>query len=308
MSSFETIDYIFILILLLSTLFGYARGFINEIFTLANVVLALMFTFFFYSYSYDFFAKQFTNNTVIVLFAGGGVFIVAWIIIAIINSFLADSLSGAKGKGLDKLLGTAFGLLRGALIIIAIFLGVKMGYKAQDDNKKLPEWMSHAKTFNFVNMQSQYFLELMPAKFQSIYKGEPDQAFGKMVEAVSPHGLLSDEERKLLSYGLTHKNIDTLKQVIHNTPSNFTQPMEFADLGKLSKKEFKKYAQDLIADYASALKNERTKPTIPRPDMESLKKSINDIEEDKNDLYKGSEIDKPDDKAGINLDKADKGL
>ncbi len=284
MSNYETVDYIFILILLLSTLFGLARGFVREIFTLLNVTLASMFTFFFFPYSYDFFAKQFTNNTAIVACSGFGVFVVAWIIIAIINSYVIDSLGSVKGSGFDRLLGMAYGLLRGGLIIISVYLGVVMGYKAQDDEKNLPEWMLHAKTYGLVKMQSKYFLELMPEKFQKIYKsGNPNE----MVESVSPHGLLSDEERKMLDYGLTTKNTDTLRTIIHQLPPTLGRTMDFYDLGKLDKKEFKTYVQDLINDYDMALAEHKLKPTLSAGSVESLKKSVNAIEEDKQDLYKG---------------------
>lgn len=287
MSDYETIDYIFILILLLSTLFGMARGFVREFFTLLNVTLALLFTFYFFPNSYDFFAKQFTNNTMIVACAGFGVFFVSWIIIAIINSYLIDSLGSIKGSGFDRLLGTAFGLLRGALIIIAIYLGIVMGYKAQDDEKNLPEWMLHAKTYGLVKMQAKYFVEMMPDRFQQIYRSGTEHMMTNVVESVSPHGLLSDEERKMLDYGLTTKNTDTLRQIIHAMPPTLGRSMDFYDLGKLDRKEFKIYVQDLISDYDYALRDNRIKPTIPAKNVESLKKSVEAIEEVQQDLYKG---------------------
>jgi len=287
MSNYETIDYIFILILLLSTLFGMARGFVREFFTLLNVTLALLFTFFFYPNSYDFFAKQFTNNTAIVACAGFGVFIISWVIIAIVNSYVISSMGSIKGSGFDRLLGTAFGLLRGGLIIIAVFLGIVMGYKAQDDETNLPEWMLHAKTYNLVKMQSKYFVEMMPDRFQQIYRSGSEHLMTDVVESVSPHGLLSDEERKMLDYGLTTKNTDTLRQIIHQLPPTLGRSMDFYDLGKLNKPEFKTYVTDLLDDYDLALSTGRIKPSIPTKNVDSLKKSVNAIEEDKQDLYKG---------------------
>lgn len=291
MGSFETVDYIFIIIVLLSTLFGVARGFIREAFTLANIVIAALFTFFFYGNSYSFFAKQFTSNTVTVLFSTFGVFIVIWIIIAIINSFLVDALGKAKGSGFDRLMGLAFGLLRGALIVIAIYLGVAMGYKAQEDQKNMPEWMSHAATYNFVKMQSQAFVDMMPEKFQKIYKSGSDHLVTNVVESLSPHGLLSDEERKMLDYGLTIKNTDTLKQILHQLPPAGNTP-DFYTLGKLPKMEFKAKAISLVEEYDRELESKRIPPTIPAQNVESLKKSLNSIEEDKEDLYKGLQEDK----------------
>ena len=250
MSQYETIDYIFILIVLLSSLFGAARGFIREIFTMANLMLALAFTYFFFPYSYDFFAKQFTNNTAIVAAAGFGVFIVAWVIIAIINSYIVDSLGKMKGSGFDRLLGLALGLLRGWLIVISIFLGVVMGYKAQDDEKNLPEWMRDAKTYNFVKVQAKYFVDAMPDKFQKIYRSDSDHVMTDVVESISPHGLMSEEERKMLEYGLSIKNTETLQQIIHQLPPTLGRNMDFYDLGKLDKKNsrpmFRIYCQIMI--------------------------------------------------------------
>lgn len=287
MGDFETIDYIFIVIVILSTLFGLARGFIKEIFTVANLMLATLFTYYFFPYSYDFFAKQFTSDTMILAFSIFGVFIVAWIIIALVNSFLIDALGAGKGKGLDRLLGVAFGLLRGALIVISIYLGIVMGYKAQEDEKNLPEWMANAKTHNFVKMQSETFLELMPEKFQTIYKSGSEDLVNNVVESLSPNGLMSDEERKMLDHGLTLKNINTLKEVMGQIPPSFDRILDFYDLSKLKKNEFKKYVQGVLGDYDNALSTGKIQPTIAKNDVESLKKSVNDIEEEKEDLYKG---------------------
>jgi hypothetical protein len=181
----------------------------------------------------------------------------------------------------------AFGLLRGALIIISIYLGVAMGYKAQTDENNMPEWMTTAKTYNFVKMQSEYFVDMMPEKFKKIYMAGSEDLMNNVVESLSPHGLLSDEERKMLDYGLTISNTETLKQVIHQLPPSFNRTLDFYDLGKLDKREFKKYAQDLLADYDSALADKSISPNIPKQKVESLKKSVNDIEEEKEDLYKG---------------------
>ena len=289
MSQFETVDYVFILILLLSTLFGAARGFIREAFTLANLVLASLFTYFFFPYSYDFFAKQMHNNTVIIVCSVFVVFIIAWIIIAIINSFVVDSIGKVKGSGFDRLLGTAFGLIRGALIVIAIFLGIKMGYKAQEDEKNLPEWMTGAKTYHFVKMESDFFLGMMPQNFIKIYKAGVGDLTTNVVDTLSPHGMLSDEERKMLDYGLSHKNVETLKSIMHDLGPNGTRDIDFSDLGKLDKKEFKSYAQDTISDYNSALKSGKLKPRLTKQQIDSLKRSVDSIEDDAPapDLYKG---------------------
>ena len=277
MQSFEIIDYVFIVILLLSTLFGFARGFLREAFTLLNISLASLATYFLYPHSYEFFAGSIKSES-IVKFLSVAVFVPIWILVAIINSFVIDALKSSRGTLFDRLMGTAFGLMRGMMIVVCIYVGLVIGAKSNDEEGKLPEFLAKAKTQNFVRMQSEYALKFAPDNIRKAYYEGGKGVLKEMVESLGRDGPVSEAERMISDLGLKYKDIKTLREIVEQVPYSYDRSLEFADLAKMKKDDFLKYSKDLIRDYNAGVAEGRIAATIPEARIESLSKVLDDIE------------------------------
>jgi membrane protein required for colicin V production len=114
------LDYIFIAILLLSTLFALRKGFVRETIGLVASIAGLVLAFWFYgtpaSFLEPFLSSRRLANLLGFVIVFGVVVSAGWLIGALMNRFV-------KASGLtffDRFLGAVFGLARGAAVCMAL--------------------------------------------------------------------------------------------------------------------------------------------------------------------------------------------
>ncbi len=277
MESFEAIDYIFITIVLFSSLFGFARGFLREIFTLLNVFLAAAATYYIFPHAYEFFFKHINNESVVLVLCTLFTFILFWVLIGYFTGKLVGAIKVFGSNFADKLLGTALGLLRGILIVITIYMSIVITFHSYNDDSKMPEWMLNAKSHNFVKMQTEYFLKFMPESIQKVYKEGTDAPIGMMFEGLSKKAPVTEIEKNLAKNGLSMDSIKTLRQMTRDMPISFEHPHTFPEIGEMDRLELKEYGNKLIEDFREEMKMKRIKTEISESDLEALSKQIEDI-------------------------------
>lgn len=140
-SAITTFDAIGLFILGLSGIIGLKRGFATEVLTLLSWAAAIFFTLYALSFgAQDYGREIITPNaladviTTGILFIGGLIFF-RWLA----SSFGSLVKSGPIGP-LDRALGTAFGLLRGILIVATAYLLISYFV----DEEEQPTWVKEA--------------------------------------------------------------------------------------------------------------------------------------------------------------------
>lgn len=122
---FNHLDWIALIVIGLSALLSLWRGFIREAMSLAGWVLAFVLANLFAVNLAELIGDLIANRT--------GRYMVAWsllfVLVLVLSSVLAMLLSKlikASGLGIvDRLLGTVFGVLRGALIVMALVFVIR---------------------------------------------------------------------------------------------------------------------------------------------------------------------------------------
>jgi membrane protein required for colicin V production len=289
MKSFEVIDYIFLSILLFSALFGFARGFLKESFTVINIAFAATATYFTFGEAYEFFFRYINNENVVITLSTFLVFLFYYIIVVYINRLLVGKLSFLGGNFVDRLLGTAFGLFRGMLTVVIIYMATIAGTKSYSDESLMPEWLQKAKTQNFVKMQTEYFLHYMPEYVQNMYKNGTDSVIDTIYTDLSKKAPVTSFEKKIADYGLSLKNINTLRQVVSEVPFSLETPYSFTEVASLEKVEFRDYIEQLAKDHEKLAKMGKIKTEIEDKDLEDLVSAARKIEigdgYDENGIY-----------------------
>jgi membrane protein required for colicin V production len=118
----DILDLSIIVLIVLSAIIGLVRGFVREAFSLATWLAALAFAFLYYK---DLAVHvPFTGQGKLgqVIIAGIVIFLGVLIIGSIINHLLSAAISSVGLGGVDYLLGGAFGILRGGLIVTLLVL------------------------------------------------------------------------------------------------------------------------------------------------------------------------------------------
>ena len=113
------IDYIIVGIVIFSILVSLLRGFVREVMSLASWIVAFLVASNFYAYLAGFLTQiesPYVRNGAAI----GILFLASLIVGAIINYILGQLVDRTGLSGTDRVLGAAFGLLRGILIVAAL--------------------------------------------------------------------------------------------------------------------------------------------------------------------------------------------
>lgn len=116
------VDWVFIGIILLSTLVGLWRGFVREALSLATWILAFWLAWTFSDLAAAWFGRWIETPSLQQVAGFALLFVVVLILGALVNHFAALALEKVGLTGTDRAIGTVFGLLRGVVLIAALVL------------------------------------------------------------------------------------------------------------------------------------------------------------------------------------------
>ena len=124
MSNIPVIDIIFSVLIVLMIIHGLLKGFIGELFSWAPIVMGICISIFLNPAAADFLRKRFFENVKFIpeILAFAAIFIIIILVLKLLERILRDIIVGAKLGGLDKLLGSLFGLVEGVALTAAILL------------------------------------------------------------------------------------------------------------------------------------------------------------------------------------------
>jgi len=168
------LDYVFLAILLFSTVMSARKGFSREIIGLTAALFALVLGMWFYGLAGSFLLPYVSSARVanlagflLVVFA---VLVLGWMLGWIVNRFL-------RTIGLsffDRLLGAAFGFARGLLIAIAL-LTAYMAFGPQVDSKTVSASVLNSRIAPYVLDASHLFVAIAPMELKSSFQKQYSQ-------------------------------------------------------------------------------------------------------------------------------------
>jgi membrane protein required for colicin V production len=125
MTNLPVIDYIFIFLILLMIVHGYIKGFIEELFSWAALILAIWAAVLLNPAAAAFIRQKVMQNVRVVpeILGFAAVFILVMIVIKFLEKILKDVIAGANLGTVNKILGAVFGLIEGfAFVVLVIFV------------------------------------------------------------------------------------------------------------------------------------------------------------------------------------------
>ena len=173
------IDLAVILLLLLSAVFAFVRGFVREVLAIASWIGAFLVARFFYEPVSGLIEGplQQPGATAVMASVGlgaesvgvvadilGGIalFLLSLILFSLLCHYIAKSVRGAALSAVDRSLGFVFGLARGALVICLVFLGFVWLSPNPD---RWPDWLAQARTLPLIERGTVLLQTLVPPQF-----------------------------------------------------------------------------------------------------------------------------------------------
>ncbi len=172
-SYFNNLDYVVIVIVLLSGLFALFRGFARELFSLAAWVGAYFVGTRFYEPVIPFVQRYIANERAAEWGAMACVFVGTLALLSILGFFIASLVKGRAMTSIDRGLGFIYGLARGVLVVSLVYLGCAMilwpdideatvAQQEEDSDHTPPEILMNAKTRPIMAASAKFLMTFAP--------------------------------------------------------------------------------------------------------------------------------------------------
>ena len=159
-SSLTGFDFFIIGIIVISTIFAFARGFVKSFLYFFGWIVSAILVIDFYPVTSEYLKKHVHSTLLVSIAASFGLFIILLIVITLINNKLISATKNIRGGALDMSMGFAFGFVRGCVISCIIFWSTIILLNAWDDRKE-PEWLEKAQSYKLLNHGTNYLVSIV---------------------------------------------------------------------------------------------------------------------------------------------------
>lgn len=199
-SALNSFDYLVLFIVLISVLFGFLKGFVRSVLSLAGWIAAGYIAYTGFPLVKPFLLTHFSNEMAVNVGGPVAVYFVAIILVSLVNYQIISVLGGICGSMIDRSLGFALGFVRGTLIVTVAFIGLTMiapglapdkthdNYQSQaaETDKAAPEWLKKAQTYGLLKISSAMLVSSIPADLTN----KTQQIFGANKKSTPSQGML----------------------------------------------------------------------------------------------------------------------
>ena len=151
-------DLIVIVVLLVSGVFAFVRGFVHEVLAVASWVGAAFVTLYAYPLVQPWVLGVIAVEFIASLLTGVGLFLVTLVLFSVLTRILSNRIQHSSLGALDRSLGLLFGFLRGGVIVVLVWLA--LGYMVTEGDR--PAWIQEARSRPLVERGAGLLLTLVP--------------------------------------------------------------------------------------------------------------------------------------------------
>ncbi len=157
-SDISIIDFLYLVITVLSLIQCYRKGFVLSILSMAKWILAYVITLILFPKVKPYFKDIIDSEYVLDIGLGIGIFIVVIFIVLLINKGISKAVSYTGIGGLDKAFGFFFGFIKAYIIAVCIFSGIHIVYNYD----KWPLNIEQSYIFPYLEKGSNYLIKEFP--------------------------------------------------------------------------------------------------------------------------------------------------
>ncbi len=147
-----------LVVMLISGILAMVRGFMREILSIAAWLIAAGVTLYGYARAEVLVKQYVTNELVAKGVAIGGLFLLTLLVVSLFTVKISDLILDSRVGALDRSLGFLFGLGRGLIIMVVVFLF----FSWLVPQKSQPEWVKGARSRVVLQATGEWLLSVLP--------------------------------------------------------------------------------------------------------------------------------------------------
>jgi membrane protein required for colicin V production len=157
-SNISIIDFLYLVITVLSLIQCYRKGFVLSILSMAKWILAYAITLILFPKVKPYFKDIIDNEYVLDIGLGIAIFIIVIFVVLLINKGISKAVSYTGIGGLDKTFGFFFGFIKAYIIAVCVFSGIHIVYNYD----KWPLNNDKSYIFPYLKKGSNYLIKEFP--------------------------------------------------------------------------------------------------------------------------------------------------
>ena len=178
-------DIAVLLVVGLGAITGFMHGFVQECLALAAWIVAVV--------AIHTLLPAMSDLLLPYVHSTSGAYVLAFAILLLVPyvgiKFIANRLGSATRNSvigpIDRVLGFGFGAVKGTLIVVLAFAVVTLGYDVAWGRAGRPTWLTHSRTYPFINACSDKLLAEIAAR-RAAPAAQPDSEVGSPDDEASP--------------------------------------------------------------------------------------------------------------------------
>lgn len=173
-ATFTLFDLIFIAFTIIFIVTAFVRGFVKEIFSLLNWVVALAASYLAAPFVDKFLYSYVHNKLLVGISVRAGLFILILVVMSLLTSGMRKSLQDKVPESFNKSLGILYGFGK-TLLIFGLFYAVMansysslLGSEAKENSQNVPKWLAESKSVNLIKISADILNPLVGKVIDSV--------------------------------------------------------------------------------------------------------------------------------------------
>ena len=177
-------DIIVLLIVAVTAITGFFRGFVQEVLALVAWILAILAIYYFHTpVTLGLQTYFLENQTAAAILAFALLLLVPYAVVKFASKWVGGATRHPVLGPIDRLLGFGFGAIKGFIVVVLGFSVLVLGYDTVWGPLGRPDWIALSRSYPFVNAASNELVELIAARHAAARKAEADAPRGESTAA-----------------------------------------------------------------------------------------------------------------------------
>lgn len=181
-------DVIVVLVLAISALLAFARGFVHEVLAVGGWVGAILATIYGLPLVRPYARTLIDDPTIADVAAGLVLFLISLIVLSVLTGALSNRVRASQLSAVDRSLGFVFGLARGAVLLAIVYLAVDWLLP----QARQPDWLREARSTPLLQAGADALKSVIPATHVESGEAAAEDAADGARKALETHRMLRE--------------------------------------------------------------------------------------------------------------------